>query len=290
MKPAFVFIVVIVSLGIGFASAQTYHPFPTTTATWAYQFRDDFGVPTNDYNICIMDGDTMLNNHVYKKINYSGSNPWFTFSGFYAIREINKRIYVADTTPAQESLLYDFNVQAGDTLFNVYGSDSISFCPNDTEIVWYTDSVLCSDGYHMAYHVGNAHIAEGIGNIWGGDVGSPLYCAIVSGYFYFNCFSDSATQFPPGVTGYCTPVGLPEIKNKTISINPNPFVNELKIENAEVNIGGFLNVYDVFGRKVYSENITNSTIEISTSNWESDIYFLEIVSDSQKFIVKVVKQ
>ena len=109
--------------------AQEYIPFPTTNAVWTI---GGWGVPDNGgyYKYAyVMGGDTIINNKEFKKIwHYSPHiDGTYSFSFAAGIIEEDKKIYCARGYDAElfcivfaiedtTILLYDFNVNVGDTI------------------------------------------------------------------------------------------------------------------------------------------------------------------------------
>jgi hypothetical protein len=153
-----------------FLFAQSYRPFPTHSGTWSYRYYDDWHNPTTDGSGYSMSGDTVISGLNYKKmftdIYYSGG-----------IRESGKIIYFYPDTASQEYVLYDFNLNIGDTIIHPFGG---AVCSNDTITIDYVDSVLTPDGYHRQLHLSSfATWIEGIGSM--SYLLQPAQVACVSG-------------------------------------------------------------------------------------------------------------
>lgn len=107
--------------------------------------------------------------------------------------------------------------------------------------------------------------------------------------FHFN---DDPTlglvQFLPQNT--CITVGLEEkISANNVNAYPNPFVNELTIEQTEPLES--LQVFNALGQMMHSQVFSPiNRISIPTSNWPSGIYFVNLWSANESQMVKVLKQ
>lgn len=92
--------------------AQSYHPFPTSNATWEEAFIGFIGSELESYNV--MCGDTLLNGIVQSKVyQYSADGNGEIYGPYYfgSIYEENMKIYVNN----EDYLLYDFTLEAGDS-------------------------------------------------------------------------------------------------------------------------------------------------------------------------------
>jgi hypothetical protein len=126
----------------------------------------------SNYYRDFIDGDTVLNSHEYFKIYRSGYQckeyimsppppPVYTYynhSLTYLLREENNRWYAYYWNV--DHLIYDFNLDTGDTLVSFLAS----YCYNDTVVA--VDSVLIDGDYKKRLYLnlfGAEYIIEGIG-------------------------------------------------------------------------------------------------------------------------------
>ena len=97
---------------------QTYHPFPTSHATWEEAFIGFIGSELETYNV--MCGDTVINGIVQSKVyQYSGGPDGEVYGPYYygSIYEEDMKIWSSNGG----ELLYDFTLEVGDT-FPIGGS------------------------------------------------------------------------------------------------------------------------------------------------------------------------
>jgi hypothetical protein len=112
------------------ADGQTniYHPFPDSSALWN-ETSSWYNPPGWEYNpqIEFFGGDTIILTTHYKKIMASGYDSYPSLSqtccnyvNLYlgAMRQdtAHKKIYFCKATTTKDTLLYDFNLQVGDTI------------------------------------------------------------------------------------------------------------------------------------------------------------------------------
>ena len=112
-------------------------------------------------------------------------------------------------------------------------------------------------------------------------------------------YSSNIVEFIP-----ITPTGIKEVKKNKLkinSINPNPFINDIKIEfslseYSRVNI----DVFNISGKKIFDFadkgfNAGTHTVEWNGSNMEGIVlqpgaYFIEFQTNNNKEVFKVIKQ
>jgi len=249
-----------------YAAGQNYFPFPTTYGFWFYRLYDQFHNPTSQTTYFLLSGDTVIGAHTYKKL--SGGS---AIGGVYGncLREENKIIYYYHPDSAAEYVLYDFNLQVGDTLFNPY--DCCWFPQHDTIIIAQIDSQLFADNqYHKIWFADNCiEWIEGIGsNLLLSPYGE---CSLSAGY-WLDCFTgDSGLVYGDAS---CL-VGINEMgENLSASIYPNPFTTQLNITLAN-NESSHIILYDILSRKLLQQSFINS-VSLNTSQLSKGIYFYEM--------------
>lgn len=156
-----------------FVFSQDYKPFNFYDGQWVCGYDTKGGKFSNyEQNHYIREevkfycqGDTVINDTLFHKLYYEGVArypEWArrNLSGYYGIIR-------NDTLKRQvwfnSQLLYDFNLQVGDSLF--FGCDS----PEPIESI---DSVLYCDKWHRRYNYTNRngdklYVIEGVGSIFG---------------------------------------------------------------------------------------------------------------------------
>lgn len=227
-----------------YANAQTsvYRPFPTNYGNWVYQYYDDLGIPTSSFTEYTLNGDTTIASVSYKKIsmysNYAG-----------ALRENNKIIYFVPDTSSNEYVLYDFNLNIGDTVINPFGG---VYCENDTIIIQQVDSILASDGYHRQIHLGFYAVwIEGIGSIF--YLLEPIKFPCLSGNDLLQCMASDSTFLYPSASSSCV-LSVTEQPYK-IPIKFTYFNSGIEIINMQANKYE-LSIYDILGRTCLQKTIT----------------------------------
>ena len=122
-----------------------------------------------------------------------------------------------------------------------------------------------------------------------------FYCSDLPNYDCRAVYGLSRVQ----ATWRCSNFDLPasEERNKELfpttdfAVFPNPTNGQLHIQfTNEQSISQQLRILDMFGREVYTQNVTLSTITVDLTNYQNGVYYLEFSSLGQRVIRKVVKQ
>lgn len=124
-------------------SQRHYHPFPDSNATWCDE-RYDNGWPTNYfYFFYKTNGKSFINDTVYTVIsdNYDDITCY--------LREENKKVFCRLNPEEPEFVLYDFDIEVGDTieLHNCFDGQNYSAHVVDV------DSLLIGAEYHKRYYI-----------------------------------------------------------------------------------------------------------------------------------------
>ncbi|HEX7413365.1 MAG TPA: hypothetical protein VF411_04905, partial [Bacteroidia bacterium] len=253
---------------IGQGQTNVYHPFPDSNAVWnetSWYYNNGLPPPIYNPNIVFLAGDTVISTIHYKKLLSSGyryatvtSNSCCVYYNAYAgaIRQdtIHKKVYYRNySSTSVDTLLYDFNLNVGDTLPKSYINNYLIV----SNFVSSIDSILIGTSYRKQYHIsvrggGNSNyvsLIEGIGSTFG--LTYPLYPPLENGY-NLNCFSQNNVTLYPNSSGSCSlALGIKEQKESafTFSIYPNPSSGNISI-TGNINIDE-LKVSDMLGQLVY---------------------------------------
>jgi hypothetical protein len=246
----------------------------------------DFSWDMTNTQIFKIEGDTVINSYAYKKLwsSWDSTMSYLDFEGF--LREESDVVYIYKPGSG-EYILYDFNLEAGDTAF-VYND----FCGEVQVIVTGTDTVeyfgvprkrWILDGWNEDYWI------EGIGSNYG-LVYTKLYGCVFDVYKELTCFHENDTLFyikEGEVECFQDDVGIGEEGNvANLTISPNPVRSgqqvlihcDKSIKSVGIsNLSGFLiNPYIV---------INQNEILISTNEFKQGLYFLRIVIEEDQFLI-----
>lgn len=76
--------------------------------------------------------------------------------------------------------------------------------------------------------------------------------------------------------------------NSEINIYPNPSSGKFQVRS-KLSIGS-IDVYNMFGEKIYSSQLNSVKSEIDLSNKPGGVYFIHIHSDKENVVKKIILQ
>ena len=209
----------------------------------------------------------------------------------------DKQVYFFDQDDNTFKLLYDFSLEAGDTLIYNTGIhswdnkrrthyiriDSVGkYRVNSIELKLFDLSYGWMDGNEIFFEETSAQIIEGIGN-------TENFFHLSDGTGYcddkysdkLECFSNP--NFATAVIGSlgCTIVNtkdMPESRPDLV-VYPNPFTNTVDLETSVFPIDGKVFIYDSSGKIIYRESWPDGTNRLTLSLEEliPSVYWLELV-------------
>lgn len=293
MKIKILFVLLIVLASYSKAQTTTYHQFPDSSAVWnviAYEpCGFYFNVTQSSYSI-FMDGDTVLNGLTYHRLSVpifessapvgcpqSGSwtSPGYSI-GFIREDTSLKKVYIKRNISTQEELLYDFNMEVGDTLQGYIAN------PTEVDVVQSIDSVLVGSGYRKRWNINipyQINFIEGIGSIAGLVERSPGNITDQSNYLT-TCFTQNNIHLYVSGNFNCNLIDnvTNQINDQEFfSVHPNPFneiatvSHNLPVENLE---GSLYNTYGQLVRK--NIDVKSKSFQIARESLNPGIYFLQL--------------
>lgn len=221
-----------------FGQTSVNHPLPDSGAHWNYSVTgmcQFWAFPVDSYSILI-DGDTVINGNVYHKlytpIVVHGTSCTYELPGYKgAFRNdtLNRKVYYVPPSSPSDTLLYDFNLQAGDTIKGWLGSD---ISPSTVVSI---DSVVVGNSYRRRWVLDNysVTIIDGIGSTYGLVVPFPGIWAVDFLEYRLDCYADfSGTSFPSHLSNCQLINGLTEIPDSkpAIKLLPNPAKDQFRVE------------------------------------------------------------
>jgi hypothetical protein len=286
------------------ASAQTYHPFPTDNATWS-QIMYNWGMwgqecwGTTHYGVS---GDTVIDSKTYSKfygINGGNSNHYIDVPGFIldsafyvgALREdSSKKVFLLFADSTDEKLIYDFGLSIGDTVYtDIYNNTACSHFVLDTVIPTNVNGTMRNE-YFLHGCCGcwlQLTWIEGIGSINGwfelpytGTFDPQLACATQN------------NQQVYGGAGYCScaPVWWLSFEEKSYlasNLFPNPADKTFTITLA-TSEPATLTLYTTIGKPIAHQTASHSAF-FDVSNLTDGVYYLSVKTDggisNQKVVV-----
>jgi len=310
---------------VSYANAQHHYiPFPNSNAIWEQSCNGDEGEScpcTCYYGPCFTSSskedslgtDTTINALTYYKLYYNyaesdwcdgeycNNNGYFSYIKQYegAIRQDTnlREVFIVPASSTVESLLYDFNLNVGDTLPASYINQLNSY------FVSKIDSILLKGTYHKQFWIcglndtigcgdtGIVAIIEGIGSTFGllstleeGDgMGDGTFCTL-------NCVSINSNPVYPDTSTVCVPI-ITAIRNynntASFSIYPNPSADNITIESPQQST---IEIYNIQGQLIETLAANNNTLNIDVSAFPNGIYILEMKTEKEIEVKKFVKE
>lgn len=300
--------------------AQTYVSLIDTGSVWFGANACDGGSPPyGSLDQTFIQGDTIFKDLTYHKLNrylqsfysyYTMGGTLYTEYGLVTdvpyfkvyIREDTalKRVYYINLPPDSiETLLYDFNLNVGDTLD--FGSDW------QMNIVHSIDTVLTANGYRRRLHIADASNAdyefvdliEGIGSTFGllAKLETPFEC-----FENLICFSNQGqnTSFYSDdvlINDTTISCDFPETTISIISqspekflVYPNPAVDHLNLNipiEAKDNL--VITIYNSEGQVVFQKSRNQFESEINIAELSSGIYMIKADNASSIYLARFSK-
>lgn len=289
-----------------FSQTYEYVPFPTGNAIWSEFYQtSEFGYPPYFYRyydkVAMTNEDTIVNGKTYKKLYIFNDSIFNIYNATYlgGIREENKIIYYwGDTihiskpvnlSPQQEMMLYDYNVNIGDTLLF---SNSNFF----DIIVENIDTVLIGNSLRkrFSFQSSAATWIEGIGNTQGMLFASGPMTTKGAPTGSLICFkqNDTIVYFNSNYPE-CMPLYVQDkttLNEMNVSIFPNPACDNLYVELKE-NINDFsIIVYNLLGQEIKREKLNQLTNKVNVSDLTNGIYNLRITNKNETANFKIIKE
>ncbi|HLG02969.1 MAG TPA: T9SS type A sorting domain-containing protein [Bacteroidia bacterium] len=299
-------LLILASITTLIANAQTsvYFPFPDSATVWRqYSYRPGncccSGYPclSEDDFVYFLNGDTLIGALVYKKIYQTGNGvthvlgppncpPWCSNNEYYYYNNIysgcirqdtaQRKVFYMPPGYTQDTLLYEFNLNIGDTLAESW----ISYSP--LNYVTGIDSILIDGAYHKCYELSTSSspyevaLIEGIG----GSLGllSPLFTNQNVSQFCNRllCVTVNGLSVYPDTSTVCNLITkINEVDNNlSFSIYPNPLTDILNIKLNNFTTAEII-LYDIASRKLLQQQFTNF-ISLNTEHLAKGIYIYEV--------------
>jgi len=279
---------------------QTYIPLPLSDAKWCIKHNDNIIPPpiwwyTNYWETSYC-GDTTISNKKYIKIEKTEYDIFClntVINGpeyIGAIRDDTtlKQVFFVPKNETDEKLLYDFNLNAGDTLLsylNMY----------QPLIVEFTDSVLLGNIYHkrILFQYNQAEIIEGIGSRTG--IIEDLI-AFEGGSYLCAFYIDTNLIFPEtpcnlSLTDTCWMQNTQHQPEKPeISIFPNPAGKLLYVELQSdlLLYNPVVKIISANGKICKNLKLSGEITKMDLSGFTPGIYAVRIITDNNVVINKKI--
>ena len=199
-------------------------------------------------------------------------------------------IYVFDQEADSFKILYNFNLEAGDTI--VYTSQYVEY-----DGYFIIDSITLFQAGSLSLRVQHIRYLDGMYQI-----GSKIYERIgANGCLYpvssvcdpgtagLRCYEDAVTglinfQEPPLPCDYISDVHDPKVQAK-INVFPNP-ANDVLHVDSELILNNIC-LFDCLGKKVYENNLSGAQhAEIEVTYLARSMYYIRIITLNGEAVVK----
>lgn len=286
------------------AHCQDYYPLPESNVVWSMGWGESGCAQSgfyDDYQYLIT-GDTLIDSVTYQKIERSGSfhchaapiSPEIGYMGAFRNNVVTRKVFFIPRDSLTEMLLYDFNLNIGDTV-NGY-LDMVA--SNNTAVISTIDSILIGNSYRKRWNYQSTApywdgtIVEGIGCEYGLLEG---LCAMFDFNGSLHCFSvDNQTLYPISSPGPCALIlHAPTIEEKgdnQIICSPNPASGSIQIRaNNMEQIHSYI-ISDHIGRIILNSPFDPNQA-ISIENLMIGIYLIEFLDSDGQIIgtSKIIK-
>lgn len=275
------------------AQFNDYHPFPDSNAVWgmtSWCMDGQCGDAAHIQNSYA--GDTLIDGFQYKRIQeifvMTSSNgccypPENLGSGFIREDTIAKKVYWRSEAMAGDTLLYDFDVQVGDTLTGYMGSCDMTWTVGSIDSILIDLNYRKRINYEVSFDPGiQFSIIEGIGSTYG--LTTCPFVPFEMGIF-LSCYTvDGDLLYPPSgadmaACGDLTSAVDPHMAlgSSPLTCMPNPATDRLVLQCDVSRLPLDVSVVDLTGvvHLRYVLNMANSAIDISSLS--SGVYFLHAV-------------
>ena len=267
------------------AFSQNYIPFPDSSANWNVTWTDaDCNINNLQDGVYsyYINGDTIINSTAYHKIFRSGlcaqccpspySGSLNGYMGGLKNDLINKKVLLIHPSSNTDEILYNFDLNIGDTLKGRLASGR--------PIIISIDSVLINSNYHHRYNFSGGGIMGAIIEGIGSTLGLLEPFQTFEGGGVLNCMQYNNIIYYSDTMGSCNIIDfVPENridKNRFTLIRSDEKINIHFVNDFIFETNFSISVYDILGRQVfYSQTpVYDFSIFVKGSN----IYILKITN------------
>ena len=241
------------------------------------------------------EGDTILDGKTYKKVLIAEDEyyeDWF-FYGSY-VREEEGKVYLREYL-GEEGLIYDFNLQLGDTITidNLLAPDGLTLVL--TEI----DSVETNDGYRTRWKLEKDAFSipefwiEGIGSQSGVlNSGTVVFGALCGAYTLLCVKENDITVYQNSEYGTCFYILLDVDSDKEKPDDKFDVKYSRNSEKIQILFSGndekVLRISAITGNQVLNIQTSDQQIVLSKSDFVSGLYLITLIQDGKLYSEKVV--
>lgn len=268
--------------------SQNFIAFPDSNARWVNTIEEQTGVVTRIYapEYFITNQDTLIAGKRYVQLFELYHNR-ILYRGAY--RNDSARLFFIPQGSTQASLMYDFNVQVGDTINSwkeFHGGQVYPWGGLGSKVVDEIDTISTSLGLRRIIHADDTRFFEGVGSETGFLEGP---CPCISGYYYvLSCFSVSDSIYweqgnlhSQPISGNCAAYfSMEEWPETAVELFPNPSQGTLNLKVAE---RGTLQVFSSQGLLLETHPISGQT-QLDLHHLPKGSYWLKLLGNSYPWL------
>lgn len=167
-----------------------------------------------------------------------------------------------------------------DYVLGAYGLDNITFTEGNVSLTGATYWEQLKNGF-SGYGMGET-FQNGDINLWGdASAGEVMDRGFYAGWGFYTI-----NAYPMEIHPVSAPAtdGIDEVADINVKVYPNPASSVLNVVCGSME--GDAVIYDMTGRKVYSQSINGESMTINTSVLANGVYMLHIGNSTTKVVVK----
>lgn len=281
-------------------SAQTnvYHPFPDSNAVWRETIS---GNGSSSYFTTELEkyihGDTVIAGRNYHKIFETGCYSEYSIPNFSLVQsyyfydvlagfireDSTHNVYAYEQSFTMDELLYDFNLQLGDTLpFSYNHSNGLTLTVTGIDSMYDGSSyrkrmnISCPDLGYTDY----VALIEGIGSTFGlftpleppFEYAGMLHCFMQNDSVRFTDNSFRACEWVSGI-------GENEESRSAVTVCPNPVSRYAVFRTSDEFLNAELKIFSATGMPVLSRILESSSTPVSFDAVPAGLYFFSVTSE-----------
>lgn len=280
--------------------AQNYFPFPDSNATWNTVGHNIFSGHNWNFRYAVA-GDTIIDSVEYHKVYemYDSTilHPNSTY--FAAIRENANRQVFCLIPGFTETLLFDFNLEVGDTIWYAiggvvcYNTLAFSMHPHFRTVTAIDSFQLKNGQYRKRWDltgVSNDIWVEGIGSLNYAGLFHPLISdiALCGDSYHFACYKqDNAILYldnPSCGRCFCQLLTRIEIRDNAdkgrFELFPNPATCDVTIKvNGNTNSNYSLQIFNSYGALVCRAQFIHAELSLLRNHLRNGLYLVQVYDD-----------
>jgi hypothetical protein len=295
-----------------YVNAQTsvYHPFPDSNATWCCQKGYTTGcclcgTPEYQYRVTYqLNGHVSINNILYNRLlKYEILDTLCPTPGrsidtttIYIRQDTSlKKVWMYEAATNSDTILFDFNLQIGDTLDATKEFWAGYSHLADFWIVTSIDSILINGQYRKRFNYTpsfdstcTSSMIEGIGSNHG-LMYAPSNC-FEYGATLHKFFQDNQLQYgdssPVWFACHDFTLNISEPTNNFFAnIFPNPFDLNARLQMNGTFQNAELKIYNSLGQQIRQQSIINKSTLINRDNLNNGIYFFQVTTSNGQMAI-----